>query len=260
MVFVRQPPFPGDQPDLAGTGWRMKDERVPIILAFVDSEKAFGLSECSAYTAEYSTSDRLLQFHSLDWLELHHSCPKNNSFGSSWTPYYHSVWGAEHYSVIQEGDSERLMVGTKLGESFSFEPLSELTFDWGDEQRSPLNKEWSLWNIVDLTRDVPRNARAIFEEVRPEPAVTIAFQEAQVTGSAGCNTYEATLRVTVEKVVIGSPKKSDKLCDDLKGFHTVMKQEKRYLSLLPQMTSLGTYGDKLFMSNGDGIYLLFEAE
>ena len=117
-----------------------------------------------------------------------------------------------------------------------------------------------LWNIVDLTSDVPSSARSIFKEVRPEPAVNMTFQETHVTGSAGCNTYKATLRVTDEEVVIGSPTKSDLLCDDLKGFHTIMKQEARYLSLLPQMTLMGAYGDRLFMSDGSGIYLVFEAD
>lgn len=260
LVFVRQPPFPGQQPDLTGTEWRMKDERLPIILAFVDSETAVALRECSAWKANYSTSDRLLQFHSIDWLELHRSCSPNGSSGSYWTTYYRSVRGAEHYSVIQEGGSEKLMVGTKLGKSFAFEPLSKLTFNWEHDQGSLRDKEWLLWNIVDLTTDVPRSVKAIFGEVHQELAVTMTFQDAEVTGSAGCNMYEASLRVTNEEFVIGSPTKSDSACDDLKGSRTVMKQEERYLSLLPQMTHMGTYGDRLIMSDGQGIYLLFDAE
>ena len=260
LVFVRQPPFPGHQPDLVGTQWRMMDERVPIILAFVDSKTAVGLRECSAWKAKYSTSDRLLKFHSVDWLELHRSCSKNDWFGSYWTAYDRSVRGAEHYSVIQEGGSEKLMVGTRLGESFTFAPLSELTFNWEHEQGSLRDKEWLLWNIVDLTSDVPRSVRAIFQEVRPEPPVNITFRETQVSGSAGCNTYEASLGVTDDEIVIGSPTISDLSCDDLRGFHTIMKQEERYLSLLPQMTRMGTYGDRLIMSDGQDIYLLFDAE
>ena len=117
LVFVRQPPFPGHQPDLAGTQWRITDDRDPIILAFLDEETAVAMGSCILWKGRYITSHRLLRFDSMKRHEIHRPCTRTGSFSSFLEAQYRSLWGAEYYSVIQKGGSEKLMVGTRLGES-----------------------------------------------------------------------------------------------------------------------------------------------
>ena len=74
LVFVRQPPLPGHQPNLAGTQWIMLDGSDPFILAFLDDKVAIGIGECQHYRAEYHVSNRLLQFHSMRYSFFRRPC------------------------------------------------------------------------------------------------------------------------------------------------------------------------------------------
>ena len=88
------------------------------------------------------------------------------------------------------------MVGSSLGETFVFEDLSALRFNWEHRQLSLWNKRWVLWNILDLSSDVPRSARSVSKGVRPELDVTLTFQINDVSGSTGCNSYRAFLSIS----------------------------------------------------------------
>ena len=241
LKFIRQPPFPGHQPDLDNTEWLMKGDRDPAILTFIDDEVAVGVGACSVSKYEFSTSNRLLRFTSGVASSLQRPCPQRELGDSYWGDRALSFWAAEHYSVIGQAGSERLMVGTSLGATFEFRTLQALRTDVEQE-------EWTLLNIVNFSPDRPSIISAMRVVAVEGSAVTMTFQETHVAGSAGCNTYEATLRVTDEEVVIGSPTKSDLLCDDLKGFHTVMKQEAATFPFCPKCP-YGSYGD-VFMSGG----------
>ena len=259
LVFVRPPPLPGNQPSLEETKWHMMGDDGPGILAFIDDEAVVGMDECLVYFGEYLTSGRLLRFNTVATSVLRQPCPRRDwpspfyPTGSIWDGWHRSLWAAEQYSVVGQASSEKLMVGTSLGETLTFEALPTVALD-------TIQGEWSLTNVVDFGPDGIITNVTMIGEVDPGPAITISFQESQVSGSAGCNTYEASLRVTDEQVVIGPPSKADISCDDLEKVDDVIRQEQRYLSLLPQMTRMGTYGDRLFMSTDMGIYLLFEAE
>ena len=245
LVFVRQPPLPGHQPDLARTQWRLMGNRKAVTLTFLDDEAAAGVGECKDYIGEYRISDRLFQFNMVLPLALHQPCPEGDSI--------RSLWGAEQYSVIDQAGSEKLMLGTRLGETLTLDALPAVALDM--EQR-----EWSLKNIVNLSPDGPRNSQAMTGEAVPGPAVTISFQKTHISGSAGCNSYQASLRIAGEAIVIGPPSSSGLSCGHLKNANDVMRQELHYLSLLPQATRIGTYDERLFMSIGTGIYLIFETE
>ena len=146
LVFVRQPPLPGHQPGLAGTQWRLMGNRKAVTLAFLDDEVAAGVSECVDYIGRYGASDRLLQFYIVLPLALHQPCPEEDLI--------RSLWKSEQYSVIDQGGSEKLMIGTRLGETLTLEALP--TVDLDKEQR-----EWSLENIVNFSPDGPRNYQEI---------------------------------------------------------------------------------------------------
>ena len=155
--------------------------------------------------------------------------------------------------MIGQAGSERLMVGTTLGATFEFRALQAIKPDV--EQ-----KDWTLLNIMDFSPDRPSTNLARTGDAVEDPAVTISFQKDYISGSAGCNSYEASLNLVDDVVSIGPPSVSELSCDDLENARDVMKQELRYLSILPQVKRIGTYDDTLFMSTEGYIYLLFKAE
>ena len=253
LRFARQPPFPGYHLDLANTEWLIEGDRYPAILAFIDDKVAVGVDSCWVDVFEYSNSNGLLGFSSGIWSALDRPCKQREVGDSYWANWGLSFWAAEHYSVIDLAGSERLMVGTRLGATFEFRTLPALKPDVEEE-------EWKLLEIVDYSPDGRRD----FLSTRGAPvepsSVTISFKDAAIFGFAGCNSYEASVSLVDDVVSIGSPLASELSCHHLENVDDVMEQEIRYLSLLPQVTWIGTYDRVLFMSTDMGIYLLFEAE
>ena len=253
LRFVRQPPFPGHHPDLANTEWIIEGEGYPAILAFIDDKVAVGVSSCWVDVFEYSTSNGLLGFSSGIWSALDRPCKQREVGDSYWADWGLSFWAAEHYSVIDLAGSGRLMVGTRLGATFEFQTLPPLKPDV--EQQ-----EWKLLEIVDYSPDGRRDTLSTRGAPVEPSSVTISFKDADISGFAGCNSYEAPLDLADDAVSIGPPTASELSCHHLENADDVMEQEIRYLSLLPQVTWIGTYDRVLFMSTDTGIYLLFEAE
>ena len=241
LVLVRQPPLRGDLPDLAGTQWRMRSNDTSIFLAFLNDRVIAGVGKCRDYIGRHSTSDRQLMIGV-------------TSLGKSvqcWNDPIDSIWQAERYAVTGEDDSRKLTVGTRLGETLTLDALSSM----------PPNTSqgvWSLKSIVDLSSDYLGSG--VKEEAIPGSAVTASFQENHISGSAGCNSYQAPLTIDEEAIYVGPVSKSAVSCRHLENFNDVIRQELRYLELLSQVTRGVTVADRLFLSAGTGIYLIFEAQ
>ena len=129
LVFSRQPPLPGHQPNLAGTQWSMMGNTTPVTLAFLDDELAAIAGECFDFIVRYRITGRLFKLYGLHWWDYHQACIEGDSSNS--------LWGAEHYSVVGEKDSEKLLIGTQLGETLTLGALSTVAQDTGQG-------EWSL--------------------------------------------------------------------------------------------------------------------
>ena len=104
LVFSRQPPLPGRQPNLAGTQWSMMGNTTPVTLAFLDDELAAIAGECFDFIWRYRTIGRLFELYEVHSWDLHQICLEGDSSGS--------LWGAEQYSVIGEEDFGETMIGT----------------------------------------------------------------------------------------------------------------------------------------------------
>lgn len=240
LVFSRQPPLPGHQPNLAGTQWRLPGSS-GVALAFLDDRVAIVKDECVRGLRTYRTSDRTLTFQLSLGLGRSRTCPENEAVSS--------LRRAEQYSVIDQSGSEVLMVGTGSGETLKLVALPAIGQDV--EQR-----EWRLTNIVDLRPDGPRNSTEMKGEVGPRLVFTLSFKGS----SAGCNFYEASLTHTGATFSIRVPSVSGETCDHPDNDEDVMQRKPGYRYLLPRVTRIGTYEEGLFMSTGTGIYLLFEAQ
>lgn len=239
LAFVRQPPLPGRQPGLAKTQWSLMGNKKAVTLAFLDDEVAVMVGECNDYIGKYRTSNRLLRFSGLWLMAPFEQCP--------WVDVVHSLRGPEQYSITGQAGSEQLTLGFSSGKPLALEALEAAALD--TEQR-----EWSLTNTVNFNNLTKAGS------VVAEPVMTISFQENHISGSTGCNLYQASLKIDGEVVAIGPPSTTvASSCEQLENADKVMRQEERYLSFLPQMTRIGTYDERLFMSTGTGIYLVFEA-
>ncbi len=244
LVFSRQPPLPGKQLDLVRTQWRRIGNDRPFILAFLEDEVAVGVDKCQGYIGKYRTSNRLLVFGRVLSISGIQPC---------WEDSFRAVLGTEQYSVIGEEGSEILLLGNRSGEPLTLESLPDVALDTE-------RKEWTLTGIIDFNTDEPGwNLRKVTKAV-PDPAVTLSFQETHISGSAGYNSYQAPLAINEEVIDLGPVTKSAVSCRHLENFNAVIRQEMRYLELLSQVTRGVTVADRLFLSAGTGIYLIFESK
>ena len=212
-------------------------------MAFLDDELAAIAGECWDFIWRYRTIRRLFEFHEVHSWDLHQICLEGDSSGS--------LFRAEQYSVIEEEASEKLMIGTSLGKTLTLDALPAVTLDAGQG-------EWSLKNILDLSSDDV--GHHVIRGIVPGSTVTVKFQETSASGSAGCNSYQTSLRIDGEAINIGPVSKSAASCRHMENFNAVIRQEVRYLDLLPDVTRGVTFADRLFLSTPTGIYLIFEAQ
>ncbi len=83
--------------------------------------------------------------------------------------------------------------------------------------------------------------------------VTADFgSDGKLTGSAGCNTYEATYTADRGTITIDQPAATEKACADPPG---IMEQEQAYLSALPLAVKYRVEGSKLSLLTAQGTYV-----
>ena len=97
-----------------------------------------------------------------------------------------------------------------------------------------------------------------WQPVIPGTTVTAQFEGDQMSGSAGCNDYQATVTIEGETMTIGDVASTRKVCADPEG---VMDQETILVSMLSSVTGYRAAGHALALLNADGqAILLFGAE
>ena len=88
--------------------------------------------------------------------------------------------------------------------------------------------------------------------------VTAQFEGDQMSGSGGCNTYQATVARAGETLTISNVASTEQTCSDPAG---VMDQETTYLSMLSSVTGYQAAGHALALLDADGqAILMFGAE
>jgi heat shock protein HslJ len=108
---------------------------------------------------------------------------------------------------------------------------------------------WELKFIYDGKR---------WQPVIPGTTVTAQFEGDQMSGSAGCNNYNAAVAIEGDTMTIGDAASTRKACTDPEG---VMDQETTFLSMLPSVAGYTAAGHALALLDADGqAILLFGAE
>ena len=227
LVLVRQEPLPGRPADLVGSAWQLvveddedNDVRVPT-LAFLDEHIAAGVTACRGYVADYSASEGRIRFPALGMTGSTESCA-NEMFGVEGRYTDHFTW-ADEYSVDESAEKSLLRIRTRRGNTLLFEPLPPAV-------DSIFAGRWSLATFVEAKEMSTGQTRySQTTDVIAGTEVTIEFSETDVSGSAGCNSYNASLSVENPTIKIGAASVARAWCDDPER---LMEQERRFLDVL----------------------------
>ena len=104
----------------------------------------------------------------------------------------------------------------------------------------------TAWQLVTMGDELPL----------PESTLTIAFEDGQAGGSAGCNSYGGTYTIKDNEFGLTDIASTLMACLD----SGVMEQEQAYLVFLGEVTSYNISADVLYLSRPDGSSLRFIAQ
>lgn len=239
-----------DPADLAGTTWQLVSfdgvaaSGLPGLLTFDDAASFSTRDGCYNISGSYIASGDHLTFPSsnvnahacLQPLEVQtHAASLSNAIGE--VAYY-----------LLSADGNELTLTHVDGKTANFIRSTE----------PPPGDAWSITWLLD-------SIVAGMDTERPiegtEITLTIAnpalqLNEAQtVTGSSGCNTYQAAMTSGVDTVTFSDITMTDMGCVSPPG---IMDQEQRYLELLGEVTSHNVYNaGALQLTTADGTTLIF---
>lgn len=259
LVLVKQPPLVGQSIDLSGTAWRLLKEDVlakgsdkTATVSFLDDRLVIGDTACRPYLATYSRSEEEVRFPSRSMLEgsVWKSCSdedrrREGEFGS----FLSSV---NEYAVQEERGSVRLRMRSTTGKVLTFEQLPPIVEDIADA-------EWVLLGLTELYQLEFGMWHHRTDKASVETDLTLAFHGDGISGSTGCNSYGAEVKVGDGTFELNTESFSytEMRCDDMEK---VMEQEERYFDTLPDVTRYGLYGNHLVLQTNDDVFLLFRAE
>ena len=246
LALVRQEPLQGRPADLVGSAWRLVVEgdedsgvRVPT-LAFLTDRLAAGVTACRGYVLGYSASDGRVRFPGTSMTGSTESCA-NELFGVEGRYTDHFTW-ADEYSVDESTGESILRIRTRRGKTLLLESLPPVV-------DSIFVGRWSLTTFVEaIEMDSGQTRFSRTADVIPGIEVTIEFSENSVSGSAGCNSYNAPMEAEDTTISVGAASVTRTWCDDPER---LMGQERRYLDVLSSVSRLQIYGDRMSLHTDD---------
>ncbi len=232
------------QLSLAGTAWELEsfgepEDELPVlpdtrltVNYFVERYAGFG--GCNWYLGVYTTNGSELRMQTpattSDICEPAGLMAQEGTFMSS-------LLNITEYKM--EGDQ---LVG------YTVENQRLLTFN--PSRLAPFEgTTWELKLMFDGKELVPLISGSL---------VTAQFEDDQMSGSAGCNNYTATIELDGDKLTIGPAASTQMACADPEG---AMDQEIEYLTKLSSVAGFGQVGGALALLDADGqVILMFGAQ
>jgi heat shock protein HslJ len=245
MRFRRMQTFAIDPSRLAGTRWRLtamsRSATLPkallegstISLAFEDPGQLQGYSGCRRFRGTYQVDGDDFSLTGLEMLDTF--CFHPEAFlqqEGEFTTALSETTGLR----LEEGRLEMLTAGGGL-----------LVFDALPEDRQ-LAGEPFIWELEAFLEDGERSP------VLQGAAVTISFNNERVSGSAGCNRYQASFSFDGSSFSFSPAVSTRKACPQPEG---LMEQEYRFLNILPEVTRVTIRGDELRLESEAGAALIF---
>ncbi len=251
LVFVKQETLSGTPIALAGTQWQLLTEgdwegdAPAATLVFLDDYRAAGAAPCLDYLATYEASEGRIGFSTMLMVGDYSFCA--DELLKLEGGFTNVLSQARDYSVDKDAGSNRLLIRTSRGKMLTFEPTLPAVHNITDV-------DWALKAFVKDHVPEPGTRKMLVTEPLPGPEVTMSFGEGRVSGSAGCNSYEARYGVDDQEITFDSLLATDRACANPAG---VMEREARFLNILPSLTKFHIYGDRLFIHGKDGRAMLF---
>ncbi len=88
----------------------------------------------------------------------------------------------------------------------------------------------------------------------PGREITATFEDGQVSGSAGCNTYGGTYQVRGDSISVSDLFATEMACLEPEG---IMEQEQTYLEFLADAQSFDRHSGRMLIFRSDGEALTF---
>jgi len=239
-------PVPLEMTPLTGTSWTLISglsgagtwnvlPGTVITATFGEDGQVSGSAGCNNYFASYQSRLNSLTVGTAATTRMY--CEKPTGVMNQETLYLSNLAGAATYAI--EGDL--LMVYDTTGKTL-------LTYGKGLPEPTPLPFEGTAWSL-----DWYKAADGTMTSVLPATTVTALFENGNLTGSAGCNSYFGSYTMEgVNGIAIGSLGSTLMFC----GERGVMEQETAYLTLLQSATSWDVSGAMLTLSDAGGMPVL----
>lgn len=242
LVYARQETFTGDPAALVGTEWQLLtlggsplDEALSFTLAFAENRYS-GLAGCRHFEGEYQAGDGEINFPMMAMIE--ETCPDADE--AYWTlegRFTDAVGRARHWRIVDD----RLELRTLPGAVLVFVPYTSMP---------EVTLEGTTWSLTAFIEG--ETATSLLADTE----ITLAFEDGQVTGSAGCNSYFGSYTLERGELHIGPVAITEMYCMTPEG---VMEQETRFTDILTSVTLFEWDADQLTLKTADGLGLVFTA-
>jgi len=224
---------PSDPVGLGNTDWdlsEMNSVDLPagsiVTLDFGDEMDAGGRSFCNGFFGSYEIDGDLLTFGPLGSTMM--ACPEMDLE----TEYLQTLATVTAYRIV---DGNLVLMNASGDAVLTFSPT----------QHAPL--EGTTWQLTGY------NTGSAITSLIGDTEITAVFEEGQVQGSAGCNSYFGSAVVDGIALEMGPLANTEMACMEPEG---VMDQERGYLTALSSASSFGIDRDTLTVYDTDGVRLL----
>lgn len=223
-----------EDPALTGQEWRLvKINDIPVsqkgiaTLAFGGLGNAFGSTGCNIYSATYLIGDDgVLNFSPS--VSTSYDCP--DALLAQERAMFLVMTSTSNYAI----ENDQLKITNPDGEQ-------RATF----ERMEPLQLEGTDW-ILDAYDD---GGGAIVNLIEGTEITAEFAQDGNLTGSAGCNTYNTTYQAEGRNITMGPIAITQKMCSEPAG---VMDQEAKYLQALETAATFRNFGIALNLLDANG--------
>lgn len=229
------PPATAADPNLTGSDWQLTSindvpavEQAPATLSFGDPNIIAGSTGCNIYTGNYEVgADANLRL--------------SQTISTAFTC---------HPSLKAQEEAMQLVFNNTQSYSIEGDTLTITSPD--NSRRATFNRIPDLvLSATSWVLDSYDNGQGAIVQVLAGTQITADFSsDGKLTGSAGCNTYNATYTVDGDKVTIGPAATTMMACSEPQG---IMEQETAYLQALNKAVTYRNLAIAMVLFDANGL-------
>jgi heat shock protein HslJ len=246
MSYTRKQQFDMDPAELVGTAWQLEnvDGQKPaweMTLVMVSADRFSGFAGCRHMVGTYSAEGDNIRFTSMAMLG--EDCSSNQVLTTAEGDYTTLLSNTTDYRI----EPERLVLLQSSGKTISFSATARV------DAESLAGTSWKLAGVIAPAGD-PDFPMNTVTPLWPGSEITAAFDETQISGSAGCNQYFAGYTLEGQTIKVDPPGATKMYCEQPEG---LMTQESNYLETLSNATSVQRFPGQLWITTTSGLALFF---